>query len=137
MNTTTQIAPSWNLATPRLRRFRPHWASSALLAGLLALAGQANAQSVYHRYLMQGQILSVTGKSMVVCIGKRDGAAVGDELSVIRHVAAPGASKAQSPFRREVIGKARVVDVFDEHYATLRVVDGTAGEHDMVELERK
>ncbi len=130
MNTMQEVSK-------RTARSRSARIIAALLFGLLALAAQVGAESIKHEFFMQGQILSKDAKSIVVCIGSRDGAVVGDELSVIHHSAVAGPAKSAPKFKREVIGKARVVDVFDDHYATLEVIEGKAGVHDMVELERK
>lgn len=137
MNTTskTEFAPQGT--SPSVSRLRSGLALGAALAALL-LAGCASTSPAYHQYLMQGQILSVEGDSLVVCIGERDGARVGQELAVVRHVRRPGASKVVRPdFRREPIGKARIAEVFDEHYARAQVLNGNPQINDMVELDRK
>lgn len=109
----------------------------AALGGLL-LAGSVNAGPVYHKLVMQGQVLSVDGNALVVCIGKSDGAEVGQELNLVRHVRDSASPKAGGPgFRREAIGKVRIAKIFNEHYASAEVVQGSARENDMVELERK
>lgn len=130
MNTMQEVSK-------RTGRNRSAGRVAALLFGLLVLAGQVGAESIKHEFFMQGQILSKDAQKLVVCIGNRDGAMVGDELSVIHHSAVAGPAKSAPKFKRKVIGKARVVDVFDDHYATLEVIEGEAGVHDMVELERK
>lgn len=109
----------------------------AALGGLL-LAGSVNAGPVYHQLIMQGQVLSVDGNTLVVCIGKSDGAEVGQELDLVRHVRDNVAPKAGGPgFHRESIGKVRIAEIFDAHYARAEVVQGTAKASDMVELESK
>jgi len=109
----------------------------AALSGLL-LAGSVSAGPVYHKLVMQGQVLSVDGNSLVVCIGDGAGAKVGQELSLVRHVRDSVAPKAGGPgFRREVIGTVRIYKIFNEHYAGAEVVLGAARESDMVELESK
>ena len=137
MNTTsrTGIAPPG--PSPSARRMQSRLALGAALAGLL-LAGCASTSPAYHRYLMQGQVLSVEGDSLVVCIGERDGAQVGQDLAVVRHVRQPGTPKAAGPdFRREPIGTARIAEVFDEHYARAQVLNGNPQINDVVELDRK
>ncbi|MDX2300462.1 MAG: hypothetical protein NW204_12115 [Xanthomonadaceae bacterium] len=109
----------------------------AALSGLL-LAGSVSAGPVYHRLVMQGQVLSVDGNSLVVCIGDGSGAQVGQELNLVRHVRDNVAPKAAGPgFHRESIGKVRIAKIFDEHYASAEVVQGEAKASDMVELEGK
>lgn len=111
---------------------------SALVAAL-ALAGCAGTSPAYHRYVMQGQVLSLDGDTLVVCIGDRDGAQVGQELTVIRHVAKTGgAPKAvASGYRREQVGTARIAEVFDDHYARAQVLSGRLKVNDVVELARR
>src|SRR3546814_471315 len=109
----------------------------AALGGLL-LAGSVSAGPVYHKLVMQGQVLSVDGNALVVCIGKSNGAEVGQELNLVRHVRDSAAPKAGGPgFHREAIGKVRIAEIFDAHYARAEVVQGTAKASDMVELESK
>lgn len=111
---------------------------TALITLALAMSGCASISPAYHQYFMQGQVLAVGAESLVVCIGKRDGAHVGQELSVVRHVLLPPISKAGGPgFRREAIGKVRITVVFDDHYASARVLDGSPQINDVVELDRK
>jgi len=110
-----------------------------VLAGLLSLAGCAGTSPAYHRYVMQGQVLSMEGDSLVVCIGERDGAQVGQELTVVRHVRKTGgAPKATvAGFRREPVGTARIAEVFDEHYARAQILKGRPQVNDVVELTGK
>ncbi|PKM09371.1 MAG: hypothetical protein CVV14_00240 [Gammaproteobacteria bacterium HGW-Gammaproteobacteria-4] len=109
----------------------------AALGGLL-LASSVSAGPVYHRLVMQGQVLSVDGNSLVVCIGDGSGAQVGQELNLVRHVRDSVAPKAGGPgFHRESIGKVRIAKIFDAHYASAEVVQGEAKASDMVELESK
>lgn len=117
----------------------PRLALAAVLAAALALTGCAGTSPTYHRYLMQGQVLSLDGDAMVVCIGDRDGAQVGQELTVIRHVAKTGGppKAVASGFRREQVGTARIAEVFDEHYARAQVLSGRLKVNDVVELANR
>ena len=88
----------------------------------LALSGCASTSPAYHDYIMQGQVLSVDDKQLVVCVGERDGAKTGQVLNVVRHVPNAGSPKSSLPnFRREDVGKVRIVSVFDEHYAAAEI----------------
>lgn len=137
MNATSKTGFKSQGSSPSALRVRSRLALGAVLASLL-LAGCASTSPTYHRHLMQGQVLSVEGDSLVVCIGERDGAQVGQELAVVRHVRHPGAPKAAGPhFRREPIGAARIAEVFDEHYARAQVLNGHPQINDVVELDRK
>lgn len=135
VKSTTEVASQSSLK--HLRGVPTRLAIGAALVGLL-LAGCASTSPSYHRYMMQGQVLSVDGESLVVCIGERDGAKAGQELTVVRHTPRPGASKAAGPgFRRESIGQVRIAVVFDEHYASAHVLNGRPQVNDVVELDRK
>lgn len=107
------------------------------LAGMLVV-GSASAAELYHRLLMQGQVLAVEDNSLVVCIGEAGGAKVGQELALVRHTRTHAATKASGPmFRREEIGRVRIAEIFDEHYARAEVLEGIAKDNDMVELQEQ
>lgn len=109
---------------------------SLLLVGMLtsgaAFAGDS--PSIGHTVFMRGQILDVKDSTILVCIGKADGASVGQELDVIHHSRVKTSPKGLSRFTREVIGKVRIDEIVDEHYAEATIIDGKASEHDSVEL---
>ena len=112
------------------------------LAGLtvatLLLSGCATSSPAYHSYIMQGQVLSIDGANLSVCVGEQDGAKVGQVLDVVRHIPRPASPKATTPaFRREDVGTVRIVTLFDEHYATAVVVSGQPQVNDTVEFERR
>jgi len=111
---------------------------AAVALALAALSGCATTSPTYHEFVMRGQILSVEGSTTTVCIGERDGAAVGQVLEIVRHVRKPGAPKGKSPaFRREEIGTVRISSLYDEHYAVAEVLEGHPVVNDTVELERR
>lgn len=99
---------------------------------LTVLTGCAGDSALRHQF-MQGQVLSAGADEIVVCIGTRDGAESGQVLDVFRHVQKVGQPKS-SPFAREPVGKVRIVDVYDEHYAHVAIVSGEARTGDTVEL---
>ena len=107
-----------------------------LLAGFGAHAGEP---SLHHTLIMRGQILEVASDGIVLCVGERDGAKVGQVLDVLRHVRVQGGAPKQvgSRFRREQVGRVEIQALFDEHYARAAVVEGNPVVHDVVELERK
>ena len=110
------------------------------LVMLLALAGSANAaeSGFKHEVLMRGQILEADANSLVVCVGTRDGAEVGQVLDVIRHTRVLHQHKSPgSRFKRETVGSVRIASLFDEHYATAEMVDGEAKVNDTVELVKR
>ena len=138
MNANTSIHRQTRSLPASPPRSRPRLFLIAALTGLLLLSGGAGAGDFKHRYLMQGQVPSLDGSTLVVCIGDRDGAEVGQELAVLRHVRKTGGPpKARgSGFRREPVGMARIVEVFDEHYARAQVLEGDVQVNDVVELAR-
>jgi hypothetical protein len=110
------------------------------MALLLAMAGstQAAEGSFRHDVLMRGQILEAEAGSLVVCVGTRDGAEVGQLLDVIRHTRVAHQHKSPAPrFRRETVGSVRITTLFDEHYATAEVVEGEPKVNDTVELVKR
>ena len=117
-------------------RRRPALAAVVLL-GMLAGSAFAGETSFKHEYMMRGQILEIETGNVVVCVGKKDGAEVGQVLDVVRHVpASPHAKNAGPRFRREDVGTVKITSLFDEHYATAKVVKGSPKVNDTVELER-
>ena len=126
--------------SPRARSARRSW---PVLAGVLvalavgATSVQAAETSFRHEYLMRGQVLEQQDSTLVVCIGRADGAEVGQELEVIRHVRISLGPKATGPsFRPESVGRARITTIFDNHYAQATVLEGEVKVGDVVELKR-
>lgn len=114
----------------------------SLAAGLagLALLGTSPlaAQGVGHTFFMRGSIVGADATGTVVCIGRADGAEVGQTLEVYRIVYRPGPSKGPANnYQRRLIGHVRVDHVYDEHFAHVTVADGRPKTNDIVELRRK
>jgi len=94
----------------------------------------AQETSFRHKYLMRGQVLEVKDATLVVCVGTADGAAVGQELDVIRHTRVTTPPKSASPgFRRKNVGKVKITTIFDDHYALATVINGSVRVNDTVE----
>lgn len=106
----------------------------ALALALLCFASAPLANEPPHTTVMQGQVLSVDRTDLVLCIGTRDGATVGQVLDVVRHLPVSRAPKAKHGFRRETVGKVRIAELFDEHYSRAEIVDGAPRVNDTVEL---
>ena len=106
--------------------------------GVLALAlGACVPGGVRHGFFMRGQVLAIEGDVVSVCIGTQDGAKVGEELDVQRITAKPGNSPKAGPiFVRTEIGRVKIVELFDEHYARARILKGAPQLNDVVELQR-
>ena len=113
---------------------------SLALAGI-ALAGAvpALATGIGHTFFMRGSIVGKDTTGTIVCVGKADGATVGQVLDVYRMKTLPGSGfKGTGPaYRRDLIGHVRVDHIFDDHFAHVSVADGTPAVHDIVELRKK
>lgn len=107
----------------------------ALGVALLSLAGSAVASEPPHTTTMLGQVLAVEQSSLVLCIGSRSGADVGQTLDVVRHVHGTRAPKSPHGFRRETVGQVRIAEIFDEHYSRAEIVSGSPAVNDTVELQ--
>lgn len=109
------------------------------LAGLSMLGATPTfAQGIGHTFFMRGSIVDIDATGTVVCIGKADGAQVGQKLDVYRVKIHPGPSKSPMPtYHRELIGHVTVDHIFDDHFAHVSVVDGDPSLHDVVELRKK
>ncbi len=87
----------------------------------------------YHRLVMKGSIIEASDSEVYLCIGSRDGAAVGQELDVYKILQ----TKPQPTlFKREYTGKVRINEIVDEHFAKATVISGKAEKNDIVELTR-
>lgn len=86
---------------------------------------------------MRGHILESTPEGLILCVGEKDGARVGQVLAAISHrrysVTPP---EAGSRYLREPSGTVRITALRDDHYAVAEIVDGKPGLHDTVELPR-
>ena len=120
------------------RKRLPVGRAAMMLVLSLALATAANAAEFAHKYVMRGQVLDVQANTLVVCIGKEDGAQVGQVLNVVRHERGPHQHKSATPtFVRKEIGTIRITSIVDDHYAEATVVDGNVQINDSVELVSK
>ncbi|CAM5554349.1 MULTISPECIES: hypothetical protein [Sphingomonadales] len=108
------------------------------LAGISMLgASPLFAQGIGHTWFMRGSIVDTGSNGTVVCIGKADGAEVGQKLEVYRVVTHPGPSKGVAPtYHRQLIGHVTIDHIFDDHFAHVSVADGTPAKHDIVELRK-
>ncbi|KAB2932991.1 MAG: hypothetical protein F9K24_08985 [Leptonema illini] len=105
---------------------------------MLAMAGLftacQTAHKVHHEVLMKGHVVQQDASGPIVCIGSKDGAREGQQLTVYRHEKQPN-PQSMSPVIRRQVGKVEVVKIFDEHYAQTKVLSGTALNGDSVELQ--
>ncbi|MEE9913956.1 MAG: hypothetical protein K4571_19775 [Deltaproteobacteria bacterium] len=83
---------------------------------------------------MKGSIIEKTDGGVYLCVGSKDGAVVGQELNVYK-VVFTGKVKSETPsFRRDKIGKVKITEIVDEHFAKATIVSGKAERNDVVEL---
>lgn len=110
----------------------------AALAGVAILAATpVFAQGIGHTFFMRGSIVEADSTGTVICIGKADGAEVGQSLEVYRVKSLPGPAKGPPSYRRDLVGHVTIDHIFDDHFAHVRVADGNPTKHDIVELRRK
>lgn len=110
--------------------------AAPLMAAALFAAQPTLAQGMGHTFFMRGQVVGLTDGKPVVCIGKADGAKVGQVLDTYRVTYTPWSSKSTiSPFRREKVGQVTINHLFDDHFAHVTVSSGVAALHDIVETK--
>jgi len=104
---------------------------------LVSVAGCATNSPTYHNYIMRGQIIEVNDNIAYLCIGSSDGASVGQELAVLKFGRMPPPSRSTAPrFKRDEVGKVRIIEIVDEHYAKATVLTGEVKANSMVELRK-
>ncbi len=80
---------------------------------------------------MKGSIVDTSDSDVYLCIGSEDGATVGQELDVYRIIRI---TRARPTFERQHIGKIKITEIVDEHFAKATVISGKAEKNDIVEL---
>ena len=113
-------------------------AGTLLMAFLAVVAGCATMESAGHKYLMSGQILDVTDGTVYLCIGSKDGAEVGQELTVYKFERAVNPNpkySAQPYFVKMKAGKIKIVEIVGEHMATAKVLTGEIKVNYVADLE--
>lgn len=109
-----------------------------MIFGLLAFAaGTAlSAQNVYHKYIMRGTILEVSSGEVYLCVGKTDGASVGQEMDVFRIDTQAGKNPKSPPaFKRVKLGRIQIVELVQDHYARAKVLTGAAPKGAIAEIQ--
>lgn len=93
---------------------------SILLLGIIFAA--VNCQSVYHKAIMKGRVVSATGNEGVICIGSKDGAEVGQVWKTAR-IEIRGTGKTSKHIWVPA-GSVKIVEIVDEHFAKVSAIDG-------------
>jgi hypothetical protein len=105
-----------------------------VVASLIVLTACATMdREVRHGFFMKGSILETYDSEVYLCIGKKDGARVGQELDVIK-ITSSGNPKSGFMFKRQGTGKVRISEIIDEHFAKATIISGTAEKNSIVEL---
>ncbi len=89
--------------------------------------------TVYHGYLMKGNIIKTTDSEVYLCIGSEEGAAVGQELDVYKVV---HVRRATPIYKHVHTGKVKITEIIDEHFAKATVTSGKTEKGDIVQLVR-
>jgi hypothetical protein len=110
--------------------------TAVLATGLSACSSMESAR---HEYLMRGQVVEVSGKEAVVCVGKSDGAQAGQTLNAYKLVSTTIGGPAKNPpkWERVSVGSVRIVSVIDEHFAKAEVAAGDVQVNNLVELKKQ
>ena len=118
-----------------MRKHRGAVLAVILAVMLLTVSCAAISENIYHGYYMKGSIIETYDSEVYLCIGKKDGAAVGQELDVKRYWYSRNpktGQKGKGGF--EYTGKVRIVEVLDEHFAKAVIISGKAEKNSIVEL---
>jgi hypothetical protein len=103
----------------------------------MAAASPVQAQGIGHTFFMRGSIVGADSTGTIVCIGRADGAQIGQTLDVYRPVSSPGLNKGSAaPFRRKLVGHVKIDHIYDDHFAHVTIQAGRPKKHDVVELRR-
>lgn len=101
-------------------------------AGLFAL-NCATGSAVYHGYMMKGSVVSASGTEGVICVGSKDGAAVGQTLKAYKITSKT--SDKTSKYVKTEVGSVKITEIVDEHFAKVTSVSGKLEAGNIVEVE--
>lgn len=104
---------------------------------LLVLLSACANSGFYHKNMMRGQVVKADNNSAVICIGKNDGAKLGQVLSAFRINTVTEVDEGGEVFVKTPVGRIKIVSIIDEHFANATVVDGDVERYDIVELVDK
>ena len=119
-----------------LKRLHSLRNAKVLLILLLSLlqVGCANSQ-FYHNYIMVGQVVEVSEKEVIACIGNTSGLQPFATFEVYRSVFIDGyTGEGESLYEKQLIGKIQLKSITDSHYMKAVVIQGEVKAYDMVEL---
>ncbi|GIX41485.1 MAG: hypothetical protein KatS3mg129_1218 [Leptospiraceae bacterium] len=109
-----------------------------LVLSLGGLLNCATTSKAYHEYVMKGSVVgyddSIAGNGKwIICIGKKDGAKVGQILNAYR-TKVTQINKIKK-YEKIPVGKVRIDEIIDDHYAKVSIVEGTLEANDIVEIQ--
>jgi len=109
----------------------------AALIVLIVFAGCSSIQSAYHERYMRGSILKQSGDQYYLCIGKKEGAHVGQVLDVYRFTEiSPAVTAIDAPvWSKDLTGKISITEVVQEHYAKAKRIQGDVRKGDIAEIK--
>ncbi|MBL8020750.1 MAG: hypothetical protein JNM27_13850 [Leptospirales bacterium] len=116
-----------------MRNLKQYW-PAMLLPMLIFAAACSSMGEARHRYLMKGSIIDSDSTTVYLCIGKKDGAQVGQELVVQKSEVTHTTPRA-TVYRLKRTGTVRITEIIDEHFARATVVSGSAAQGSIVHLE--
>ena len=89
-----------------------------------------------HDYLMRGQVVVATDSKVIVCVGYRDGAEIGQKLNAYRFFYTNTHGEGGDTYERQNVGVVEIVKIIDEHYAKVKILEGKVTIADMVQLDK-
>ncbi len=112
-------------------------ALATVILGLIVvfLGGCASQQYAGHKYVVRGQIVDVVDGVVYFCVGKEEGAAVGQEYEVYNFVKT-GTPKSGPLFTKVAAGTIQLTEINDEHLAKGKVLSGKVETNYTVELKK-
>ena len=109
---------------------------TVLTVSLFFLGGCAS--QVYHDYIMSGQVVTAKGSELVVCVADTNNLEQNKVYDVYRAVYDDNViTEGESGYSREYVGKVRLGNTKDVHFANATIVSGQVMPNDIVEFNAK
>ncbi len=122
-----------NGSSRRLKKAVKYGAVFILIGFLAGCSGNP----IQHEYFYKGQVIGIDDGEIVLCIGRRDGAEKGQELSVYRYIYEGSITEGEDAYGRAYIGQIRINEIVDTHFARAKIISGEIKRHDVAELMRE
>ena len=107
--------------------------SGLLLVAATSWAVPAEAQGLFHS-IMRGTVVEKSEGVVTVCVGRADGAKLGQQLAVVRIMPTGIGAKGGSAWRMRDVGRVQLDEIVDDHFARATVLSGDPQKNDLVEL---